>query len=149
MKHWFSQPWHCRCRVVYEARPNNSVRVVGSDWCRRAWSAHPMAPISSGRLLRDTSLPVSFSKARTTESFFIVPPCTTMFCPNSSVFFRRNTLYRQFFTTEYERPAAMSDTVAPSRIACLTFEFINTVQRVPKSYGWTPRQASAPNSCAE
>ena len=36
----------------------------------------------------------------------------------------------------------MSATVAPSRRVCFTFEFMNTVQRVPKSQGFWAMQAS-------
>ena len=43
----------------------------------------------------------------------------------------------------------MSLTVAPSRKACLTFEFMNTVQRVPRSHGAAARQASEAKSPTE
>lgn len=36
----------------------------------------------------------------------------------------------------------MSETDAPSRSTCFTFEFMNTVQRVPKSHGDGARQAA-------
>ena len=62
--------------------------------------AQPTAPINSGVLLRITRRPVRSSNARTMESFFIVPPCTTMWSPSMAVSVRRNTLNRQFFTTE-------------------------------------------------
>ena len=42
----------------------------------------------------------------------------------------------------------MSSTVAPSRKACFTFEFMNTVHRVPKSQGALARQASWANCSA-
>ena len=37
--------------------------------------------------------------------------------------------------TETAMPAEISLTLAPSFCACLTLEFINTVQRVPRSTG--------------
>ena len=43
-------------------------------------------------------------------------------------------------------PAEMSATSAPSFCACLTFEFIKTVQRVPRSTGALDFTASAANS---
>ena len=39
------------------------------------------------------------------------------------------------FTTDAERPAEISPTVAPSFWACFTEEFMNTVQREPRSTG--------------
>ena len=42
----------------------------------------------------------------------------------------------------------MSLTVAPSRNACFTFEFMNTVQRVPRSHGEAARHAASANSWA-
>ena len=50
--------------------------------------------------------------------------------------------------TEYASPAAISDVSAPSRSACFTCEFINTVQREPKSQGFGAVQASLPNDSA-
>ena len=47
---------------------------------------------------------------------------------------------------EEESPAEMSSTVAPSFCACLTLLFINTVQREPKSTGFSankPRDAKS------
>ena len=41
----------------------------------------------------------------------------------------------------------MSPIVAPFLNACLTFEFMNTVQRVPRSQGCAARQAIAAKSC--
>ena len=43
-------------------------------------------------------------------------------------------------------PAAMSGTPAPSRRHCLTLEFMNTVQRVPKSQGASEKHAMRANS---
>ena len=40
----------------------------------------------------------------------------------------------------------MSAIDAPSRNTCLTFEFMKTVQRVPRSHGNSAVQASAANS---
>ena len=40
-----------------------------------------------------------------------------------------------FFTTLMDKPAEMSSTPAPSFCACFTEEFMNTVQREPKSTG--------------
>ena len=49
-----------------------------------------------------------------------------------------------FLITEYARPAEISETVAPSFCACLTEEFMNTVQRVPSSTGaWANRPSLA------
>ena len=45
--------------------------------------------------------------------------------------------------TEQARPAEMSWTDAPSFWACLTLEFMNTVQRVPRSTGSLAKSASA------
>ena len=53
----------------------------------------------------------------------------------------RMTLYRAFLTTLMDRPAEMSSTVAPSFCACLTEEFMNTVQREPRSTGSIRKQA--------
>ena len=47
--------------------------------------------------------------------------------------------------TEYERPALMSPIEAPSFCACLTFEFMKTVQRVPRSTGAWEKSASLAN----
>ena len=85
---------------------------------------------------RMTCLPSSFSKLRSTASLRKVPPWTTMFSPSSSVLRARMTLYMAFFTTLMDSPAEMSSTVAPSFWACLTEEFINTVQREPRSTGY-------------
>ena len=82
-----------------------------------------------------TSRPVSRSKARSTASLRKVPPWTTMLRPSWSGPVQRMTLYRAFFTTLMLRPAAMSSTVAPSFWACFTEEFMNTVQREPRSTG--------------
>ena len=65
--------------------------------------------------------------------------------PQLTCIFEAQDFIQAVFTTEYESPAAMSGTAAPSCIACFTFEFMNTVQRVPKSYGCVARQASLPN----
>ena len=56
------------------------------------------------------------------------------------------TLYSAFLTTETESPAEMSSTVAPSFWACFTDEFINTVQREPKSDGFLLKRPSLANS---
>ena len=48
--------------------------------------------------------------------------------------------------TEYDSPAEISATEAPSFWACLTFEFINTVHLVPKSTGILDPSASSANS---
>ena len=56
------------------------------------------------------------------------------------------TLYSAFLTTEMDRPAEMSVTSAPSFCACLTEEFMNTVQREPRSTGRRearPRRANS------
>ena len=45
-------------------------------------------------------------------------------------------LKQRILITEYASPAEMSATAAPSFCACLTLEFINTVQRVPRSIGF-------------
>ena len=111
-----------------------------------AYSAQPYAPINSGRSLRNTVCPDIFSNALTTASFRIVPPCTTIQSPNDDKSFIFKTLCRQFFTTEYARPAAISPTEAPSRSTCLTLEFMNTVHRVPRSQGLSAKQASRANS---
>ena len=47
----------------------------------------------------------------------------------------RSTLYRALRTIDRHRPAAISPIGTLSRWACLTLEFIKTVQRVPKSHG--------------
>ena len=82
-----------------------------------------------------TSRPISCSKARSTASFKNVPPCTTMCWPSSSTLPTRMTLYSAFLTTEMDSPAEMFSMDAPSFCACLTEEFINTVQREPRSTG--------------
>ena len=41
-----------------------------------------------------------------------------------------------------DRPAEMSSTPAPSFWACLTEEFMNTVQREPRSTGFSARSPS-------
>ena len=87
--------------------------------------------------------------ARTTASLRMVPPCTTISFPKTDISFSFNTLYRQFLTTEYASPAAISLIVAPSLSTCFTFEFIKTVHLVPKSHGASEWQAARENSCAE
>ena len=51
-----------------------------------------------------------------------------------------------FFTTEMERPAEIFSMVAPSFWACFTEEFINTVQRLPRSTGRSAKRPSLANS---
>ena len=51
-----------------------------------------------------------------------------------------------FLITEYASPEEMSATVAPSFCACLTMEFINTVQRVPRSIGCFANKAALAKS---
>ena len=114
-----------------------------------AYSAQPYAPISSGASHLETLQPVRFSRALTTASLRIVPPWTTICLPRAAGLLSLRTLYRQFFITEYERPAAISSRQAPSRRTCFTLEFINTVQRVPRSHGVFDRQAAPANSDAE
>ena len=53
------------------------------------------------------------------------------------------TLYRAFFTTLMDRPAEMFSIDAPSFWACFTLEFMNTVQRLPRSTG---RSANRPRA---
>ena len=58
----------------------------------------------------------------------------------------RMTLYSAFFTMEMDSPAEMSSRVAPSFWACFTEEFMNTVQREPRSTGCfasRPRRANS------
>ena len=61
----------------------------------------------------------------------------------------RITLYSAFLTTLIERPAEMLSTVAPSFCACLTEEFMNTVQREPRSMGCFANRPSLQNSSME
>ena len=51
--------------------------------------------------------------------------------------------------TEYEIPAEISATDAPSLSTCFTFEFMKTVQRVPRSQGAFDWQASWAKSPTE
>ena len=51
--------------------------------------------------------------------------------------------------TEYEIPAEISATEAPSLSTCFTFEFMKTVQRVPRSQGAFDWQASWAKSPTE
>ena len=64
-----------------------------------------------------------------------VPPWTITWVPISLGSRSLMTLKSAFLMTEYERPAAMSPTVAPSFCACFTREFMKTVQREPRSTG--------------
>ena len=93
-----------------------------------------------------TYLPISFSKARSTASFKKVPPCTTMWSPRLRASTTRMTLYRAFFTTLVERPAEIFSMEAPSFWACFTEEFINTVQREPRSTGLSAKRPSLAKS---
>ena len=68
-----------------------------------------------------------------------------MWSPNSLGSFTLSTLYNAFLITEYARPAAISGIVAPSFCACFTLEFINTVQRDPKSIGIGANKPSLAN----
>ena len=90
--------------------------------------------------------PVSFSNARSVASLMKVPPWTTAYVPISSGSRILMTLNRAFLMTEYERPAAMSPTVAPSFCACLTRLFMKTVQRLPRSTGALDATAALANS---
>ncbi len=90
--------------------------------------------------------PISFSKARSTASFKKVPPCTTMCFPRLFASVTRMTLYRAFFTTLVERPAEIFSMEAPSFWACFTEEFINTVQREPRSTGLSANRPHLANS---
>ena len=56
------------------------------------------------------------------------------------------TLYSAFFTTLMASPAEMFSMDAPSFWACLTLEFMNTVQRLPRSTGLSANSASFANS---
>ena len=56
------------------------------------------------------------------------------------------TLYSAFLTTLIDSPAEIASTGAPSFCACLTEEFINTVQREPRSTGRSAYSPSAANS---
>ena len=103
-----------------------------------------MSPATSGR---NTFTPAIFSKARRTASLLNVPPCTTTLLPISDAFRSLITLKSAFLITEYESPAEMSATVAPSFCACLTRLFINTVHLVPKSTGFGAINAILENSC--
>ena len=58
-----------------------------------------------------------------------------MWRPSSFALAVRMTLYSAFLTMEMDRPAEMSSSDAPSFCACLTDEFMNTVQREPSSTG--------------
>ena len=110
--------------------------------CSLPCSAAPYAPIKPAISGRTTSTPISFSKARNTASLQNVPPCTTIFLPSCSGLEVRITLYNAFLTTEMERPAEIQSKPAPSFCACLTLEFINTVQRLPRSTGCFAKSAS-------
>ena len=103
----------------------------------------PMLPAMSGRMAFTSE---SCSKARSTASFKKVPPCTMTFVPTSCGSRILMTLNRAFLTTEIARPAAMSPTVAPSFWACFTRLFMNTVQRLPRSTGFSAEMAVAANS---
>ena len=102
-----------------------------------------MTPAISGRM---TSLPVSSSKARSVASDMKVPPWTMQCSPISLKSRSLMTLNRAFLMTEYERPAATSPMVAPSFCACLTREFMKTVQREPRSTGSVALVAAVANS---
>ena len=69
-----------------------------------------------------------------------------MLRPSSSGLDARMTLYNAFLTTEMDRPALIFSIEAPSFCACLTDEFINTVQRLPRSTGLSANRPSAANS---
>ena len=71
-----------------------------SSACSMAIRAAPKAPISPATLGLITFLSETNSKALSTELLRKVPPCTTIFLPNSSLFFIFITLKRVFFTTE-------------------------------------------------
>ena len=45
-------------------------------------------------------------------------------------------------TTEYDSPAEIAPTPAPSFWACFTEEFMKTVQREPRSTGWSACSAA-------
>ena len=102
-----------------------------------------MLPAMSGRT---ACTPASCSNARNTASFKNVPPCTMTFVPTSCGSRILITLNSAFLMTEMARPAAMSPTVAPSFCACFTREFMNTVQRLPKSTGFSAWIAVLANS---
>ena len=81
--------------------------------------------------------------ARSTASFRKVPPCTTMCSPRSSAEAARITLYnRILYHADGQARRNILHAVAPSFCACLTDEFINTVQREPRSTG---RSANKPS----
>ena len=58
----------------------------------------------------------------------------------------RMTLKSAFLITEIAMPAEISPTLAPSFWACLTFEFMKTVQRVPRSTGCADERAVLANA---
>ena len=114
-----------------------------------AYSAAPYAPIRPAMVGRMTSWPISCSNARSTASFRNVPPCTTISRPIALESTARITLYSAFLTTLMERPAEMFSTVAPSFCACFTEEFMNTVQREPRSTGRSANRPSFAKSSME
>ena len=69
--------------------------------------------------------------------------------PSSSGLPARITLYSAFFTTLMERPAEMFSIDAPSFCACFTLEFMNTVQRLPRSTGLSANRPSFAKSGTE
>ncbi len=102
-----------------------------------------MLPAMSGRTAFTSE---SCSNARSTASFKNVPPCTMTFSPTSCGSRILITLNSAFLMTEMAKPAAISPTVAPSFCACFTREFMNTVQRLPRSTGFAALMAVRANS---
>ena len=112
----------------------------------RASSAAPQAPMLPAMSGRMASCSLRFSNARKTASLRKVPPWTTACSPSSEASRSLMTLNSAFLMTEYDRPAEMSAGVAPSFCACLTREFMKTVQRLPRSTGASALRASAAKS---
>ena len=117
--------------------------------CSLAYIAAPKAPINSLISGLITLWCNSLSKLLNTASFKNVPPWATIFWPNSFISLILITLYIAFLIIDWDKPAEISSTLAPSFWACLTEEFINTVHLEPKSTGCLLNKPSLAKSLIE
>ena len=80
--------------------------------------------------------------ARSTASFWKVPPCTTIFFPSESILETRITLVNTFSIMERQRPAIISSGWLPLRCSVIIELFMKTVQRLPSFAGASERKAA-------
>ncbi len=148
-RQWFPQNGQgefASCVYVKSSRSPSPIKVRCPSPARNrslVRRAVPMAPMIPGYGARTTSLPIYCSMARRTASFRKVPPCTTIFSPRLFTFSIRMTLVNTFSMMERQSPAMMSAGFFPFRCSVMMLLFINTVQRLPSTAGFSEENAAS------